>query len=89
MGWMELEEFLQVGEELAGLGEGFDELHLVAKFVVEAQLLAGTLECVAAVAREMIDLAQLFDVVVGVVAGAFFVFVGFDRGEFRLPEAED
>ena len=82
-----LEEFFEVGEELASFGEGLDELHLVVKFVVEAQLFASPFEGVAAVAGEVVDLAQEGDVVVGVEAGAFFVFVGFEGREFGLPEA--
>ncbi len=88
IGGMWLQEFFEVGEELTGLGEGADELHLVVEFAVEAQLLACAVEGVAAVACEVVDLSQLGDVVVGVVAGAFFVFVGLDGGELGLPEPE-
>jgi hypothetical protein len=37
----------------------------------------------------VVDLAEKVDVVVGVVAGAFLVFVGFDGREFGLPKAEE
>ena len=88
IGGMRLQEFFEVGEELAGLGEGADELHLVVEFAVEAQLLACAVEGVAAVAGEVVDLTQEVDVSVGIVAGAFFVFVGLDGGELGLPEPE-
>jgi hypothetical protein len=37
----------------------------------------------------VVDLAEEVDVVVGVVAGAFLVFMGFDGREFGLPKAEE
>ena len=89
IGGMWLQEFFEVGEELTGLGECADELHLVVEFAVESQLFARAVEGVAAVACEVVDLSQLGDVVVGVVAGAFSVFVGLDGGELGLPEPED
>ena len=86
---MRLQEFFKVGEELAGLGEGADELHFVVEFAVKTQLLTCAVEGVTAVACEVVDLSQLGDVVIGVVAGAFFVFVGLDGGKLGLPEPED
>ena len=63
-------------------------MHGVVEVVVLAEAFAGAFEGVAAVSGEVVDLTQEVDVSVGIVAGAFFVFVGFEGGEFCFPEAE-
>ena len=75
-------------EEVAGLGEGGDELSTVVGGGGAAELVADTVEGVATVAREVVDLAEEGDVVVGVVARAFLVLMGLEGGELRLPVAQ-
>ena len=84
-----LEVVFECEEELFGVVEGLGNLDAVVEgVVVEAELLFYAVEGVAAVAGEVVDLTQEVDVSVGIVAGAFFVFVGFEGGEFCFPEAE-
>ena len=82
------EALFEGGEELTGFGEGFDELHLVVEVAVQAELLAGTFEGVAAVACEVEDLTQEVNVAVGIEAVALLVFVGPKGGEFGLVVAQ-
>ena len=74
---------------MSGFGEGFDELFVAVEVVGEAKAFSCAFEGIAGFACEVVDLAEEVDVVVGVVAGAFLVFMGFDSRKFGLPEAEE
>ncbi len=70
------------------MGEGLNKLHLLVEMGIGAELVANTVEGVAAVAREVIDAFEQFDVLVIVEAGAFLILIGLDLGKFGLPKAE-
>ena len=70
-----LEVVFECEEELFGVVEGLRNLDAVV-------------EGVAAVAGEVVYVAEEGDVAFGVVAGAFLVFVGADGGEFCFPVTE-
>ena len=90
LGWGRgLEVVFECEEELFGVVEGLGNLDAVVEgVVVEAELLFYAVEGVAAVAGEVVDVAEEGDVAFGVVAGAFLVFVGADGGEFCFPVTE-
>ena len=84
-----LEVVFECEEELFGVVEGLRNLDAVVEgVVVEAELLFYAVEGVAAVAGEVVYVAEEGDVAFGVVAGAFLVFVGADGGKFCFPVTE-
>lgn len=82
------EDVFELEEEVAGLGEGIDDLGAVGVGGGTAQLVANTVEGVAAVAREMVDLLEEGDIVCRIIAAAFLVLVGLEGGELGLPIPE-
>ena len=87
VGW--LEDFFEGDEKLTCFGEGLDYLHLLVKIVADTELLTDAVEGVAAVAGEVVDVAQEGYVGGGVVAGALVVLVGAYGGELGFPEAQE
>ena len=88
MVFLGLQAFFQGDEELAGFGEGLDELHVAVEGFLMAELFFDTVEGVPTFACEVVDVFEQGNVVGSILSCAFGILMGMHIGYFRLPETQ-